>query len=191
VFELAAWTADPVAIPLRVWLTVTDPDSGGHGSPQVVIHRQRPRDLRRGVVYDVLIHLSSIKDTRRHGLDGRPLSFPLHFNLGAADADLAPTRAPREEAEAVLGGWDRAGRPPPPGTPALRSIGDRAPMKAAGHSRRSGAASFNGSAGRPTRDAPGSACQDATMAKVPGRGASDMEAAGPQARVLNDQGSGP
>jgi hypothetical protein len=30
VFELSAWTADPVAIPLRVWLTVTDADAGDH-----------------------------------------------------------------------------------------------------------------------------------------------------------------
>jgi hypothetical protein len=26
VFELVAWTADPVAIPLHLWLTVVDPD---------------------------------------------------------------------------------------------------------------------------------------------------------------------
>jgi hypothetical protein len=40
VFELLVWTADPVAIPLRVWLTVLDADSSGHVSPRFAVHRQ-------------------------------------------------------------------------------------------------------------------------------------------------------
>jgi hypothetical protein len=39
------------------------------------------------MVYDVLIHLSSIEDTSPLGPDWRPLFFPLHFNLGATDVD--------------------------------------------------------------------------------------------------------
>jgi hypothetical protein len=42
-FELTAWTVDPTAIPLRVWLTVTYRDLSGMGSPQVIVHRQRHR----------------------------------------------------------------------------------------------------------------------------------------------------
>jgi hypothetical protein len=41
VFELLAWTADPCAIPLRVWLTITDPNTGV-AVPQVQVHWQRP-----------------------------------------------------------------------------------------------------------------------------------------------------
>jgi hypothetical protein len=78
VFELLAWAADPVAIPLRVWLTVLDPDSSGQASPwfTVHIHRQRPSEPKRGMVYEVLIHVVSVEDTRRHGIDGRPLFYP-------------------------------------------------------------------------------------------------------------------
>jgi hypothetical protein len=85
VFELAAWAADPVAIPLRVWLTVTDPDPSGKSSPQVVIHKQHPREPKRGMVYDVLIHLSSVEDSRRLGSNGRPLFYQLHFSLGVTN----------------------------------------------------------------------------------------------------------
>jgi hypothetical protein len=108
VFELAAWTANPVAIPLWVWLTVTDPDQSGWSSPQVVIHRQRPREPKRGMVYDVLIHLSSIEDSRRLDSDGRPLFYQLHFNLGATDADqsVVPALAPWEAVDDVTGGGD-------------------------------------------------------------------------------------
>ncbi len=61
VFELLAWTTDPVAIPLRVWLMVLDVDRSGHASPRVVIHRLRPMEPRRGMVYEVLIHVLSVE----------------------------------------------------------------------------------------------------------------------------------
>jgi hypothetical protein len=61
VFELLAWTTDPVAIPLRVWLTVLDVDRSGHASPRVVIHRLRPMEPRCGMVYEVLIHVLSVE----------------------------------------------------------------------------------------------------------------------------------
>jgi hypothetical protein len=76
VFELLAWTTDLVTIPLRVWLTVLDPDASGHASPRVKIHRQRPTEPKRGMVYEVLIHVISIEDTRRLGSDGKPLFYP-------------------------------------------------------------------------------------------------------------------
>jgi hypothetical protein len=101
-FELMAWTADLAAIPLWVWHTVTDPDQGVGGSLQVV-HRQRPSELKRGMVYDVLLHISSILDTRRLGADGRPLLYQFHFNLGMMDADQSA--APRR------GGQRRMRRP--------------------------------------------------------------------------------
>jgi hypothetical protein len=82
VFELSAWTADPIAIPLRVWVTVTDPDLGDHLIATMTIHRQRPTKPRRGMVYDALIHVVSIEDLRRHVADDRPLFFPFHFNMG-------------------------------------------------------------------------------------------------------------
>jgi hypothetical protein len=84
VFELMEWTADPVAILLRVWLMVLDPDHGGQGTPVVTIHRQCPSEPR-GLVYDVILHILSIEDTRRHGPDGRPLFYPFCFHLGATD----------------------------------------------------------------------------------------------------------
>jgi hypothetical protein len=116
VFELVAWTTDPVTIPLRVWLTVTDPDSSGLTLPQVAVHRQRALEPKGGMVYDVLIHLSSVEDTRRLGPDGRPLLFPLHFSLGATDANqnVEPGHAPREDNEIISGREDRVGRPAAP-----------------------------------------------------------------------------
>jgi hypothetical protein len=42
---------------------------------------------RRGMVYEVLIHVVSVEDTRRIGMDGRPLFYPFYFNLGVQDAD--------------------------------------------------------------------------------------------------------
>jgi hypothetical protein len=81
-----------------------------------VVHRQQPREPKRGMVYDVLIHLSSIEDTRRLGADGRPLFFPLHFNLGATDTaqNVASSHAPQEEAEIFLGGDDHSSQPVAP-----------------------------------------------------------------------------
>jgi hypothetical protein len=76
IFELTAWSTDLVAIPLRVWVTVTDPD---HGSPRVVIHRHRPAEPRRGMVYDIIILILSIEDTRRRGSNGHPLFFPFRY----------------------------------------------------------------------------------------------------------------
>jgi hypothetical protein len=103
VFELLAWTTDPVAIPLRVWLTVLDVDRSGHASPRVVIHRLRPMEPRRGMVYEVLIHVLSMEDTRRIGPDGRPLFYPFHFNLGVQDTDQEVVPAPgSREQEAKL-----------------------------------------------------------------------------------------
>jgi hypothetical protein len=60
------------------------------------IHRQRPSEPRRGMVYDVLLHVVSVEDMRRRGPNGRPLFFPFRFNLGAPDADqdVAPVPAP-------------------------------------------------------------------------------------------------
>jgi hypothetical protein len=86
VFELMAWTVDPAAIPLHVWLTVTDPDQRGRSSPQVIIHIQRPGEPKRGMVYNIILHISSIEDTKRLGPDGRPLLYQLQFNLGATDS---------------------------------------------------------------------------------------------------------
>jgi hypothetical protein len=99
IFELMVWTTDPVAIPLRVWLTVLDADRSGHASPRVVIHRLRPTEPRRGMVYEVLIHVVSVEDTRRIGTDGRPLFYPFHFNLGVQDAnqEVASAPGPREQ----------------------------------------------------------------------------------------------
>jgi hypothetical protein len=77
VFELLAWTADPCAIPLRVWLTVIDPDTSVD-VPQVQVHWQRPVKPKRGMVYDVLVHLLSIEDTRKHRADGRLLFYSFH-----------------------------------------------------------------------------------------------------------------
>jgi hypothetical protein len=94
VFKLWAWSADPVAIPLRVWLTVLDPNHVGHGSPSVTVHRQRPSEPKHGMVYDVILHVLSIEDTRRRGTDERPLFFPFQFNLGAPDVDQAVASAP-------------------------------------------------------------------------------------------------
>jgi hypothetical protein len=74
VFELLAWTADPVAIPLRVWLMVLDPDRSGHASLRVVIHRERPTEPWRGMVYEVLIHVVSVDWAR---WEATLLSFPL------------------------------------------------------------------------------------------------------------------
>jgi hypothetical protein len=75
-FELMAWSADPVAIPLRVWVTITDPD---HGSPRMVVHRRWPAEPRRGMVYDIIIHILSIEDTRWRGSVCRLLFFPFRF----------------------------------------------------------------------------------------------------------------
>jgi hypothetical protein len=49
-FELAAWTTNPVTIPLRVWLNITDLDPSSRGSLQVVIHREQPRAKKRNGV---------------------------------------------------------------------------------------------------------------------------------------------
>jgi hypothetical protein len=85
-----------------------DPDQSSCGSLQVIIHRQCPREPKRVMVYNMLIHLSSIEDTRRFSPDGRPLFFPLHFNLDMTDADqnVAPIPVPWEAAEAALGEGD-------------------------------------------------------------------------------------
>jgi hypothetical protein len=37
---------------------------------------QRPTAPRKGMVYDVILHIHSIEDTRRHGPDGHPLFSP-------------------------------------------------------------------------------------------------------------------
>jgi hypothetical protein len=99
VFKLWAWSADPVAIALRVWLMVLDPNHGGHGPPSVIVHGQRPSKPKHGMVYDVILHVLSIEDTRWHGTDERALFFPFQFNLGAIDVDQvvasAPALAPR------------------------------------------------------------------------------------------------
>jgi hypothetical protein len=94
VFELLAWTTDPVAIPLQVWLTVLDADRSGHASPRVVIHRLRPMEPRRGMVYEVLIHVMPVEDTRRIGSDGRTLFYPFHFNLGVQDVNQEVASVP-------------------------------------------------------------------------------------------------
>jgi hypothetical protein len=51
------------------------------------------------MVYDVILHVLSIEDTRWRETDGRPLFFPFQLNLGAPDVDqavaLAPVPAPR------------------------------------------------------------------------------------------------
>jgi hypothetical protein len=106
VFDFAAGTADAVTIPLLLWLTVTDPDFSSHASSQVVVHRQRPREPKRRMVYDGIMNLSSVKDTRRLGPDGKPLFFPLHFSLGATDADqnVAPGHALREDQKSSRAG---------------------------------------------------------------------------------------
>jgi hypothetical protein len=93
VFELMAWSVDPTAIPLRVWLTVLDPYRSSHGSPSVTIHMQCPLELKRGMMYEVILHILTIEDTRHHGADGRPLFYPFRFSLGSADKDqtIAPT----------------------------------------------------------------------------------------------------
>jgi hypothetical protein len=54
-----------VAIPLRVWLTVLDPDSSGQASLRFAVHRQRqwPSEPKRGMVYEVLIHVISVEDS--------------------------------------------------------------------------------------------------------------------------------
>jgi hypothetical protein len=84
-----------VAIPLRVWLTVLDPDSSGQASLRFAVHRQRqwPSEPKRGMVYKVLIHVISVEDSGGHGTDGRPLFYLFHFNLGAQDADQAVAQA--------------------------------------------------------------------------------------------------
>jgi hypothetical protein len=100
VFELLAWTADPFAIPLRVWLTVTYPDTGA-AVPQVQVHWQRPVEPKRGMIYDVLVHLLSIKDMRRCGPDGQTLFYSFHTTMGVADADQEVAPVPvmlRQEA---------------------------------------------------------------------------------------------
>jgi hypothetical protein len=96
VFELMAWSTDPTAIPLRVWLTVLDPDRSSHGSPSVTIHRQRPLESKRGMVCEVILHILTIEDTRHHGPDGRLLFYPFCFSLGSTDEDqtVAPKPAP-------------------------------------------------------------------------------------------------
>jgi hypothetical protein len=94
VFELLARTMDPITIPLLVWLMVLDADHSGHASPRVVIYRLRPTEPRRGMVYEVLIHVVSVEDTRRIGPDGRPLFYPFHFNLGVQDVDQEVAPAP-------------------------------------------------------------------------------------------------
>jgi hypothetical protein len=60
------------------------------------------------MVYEVLIHVVSVEDTRTLGTDGRPLFYPFHFYLGAQDADqaVAPTPEPRDH------GGDPAVKPP-------------------------------------------------------------------------------
>jgi hypothetical protein len=46
------------------------------------------------MVYEVLIHVVSVEDTRRIGPDGRPLFYPFHFNLGVQDTDQEVALAP-------------------------------------------------------------------------------------------------
>lgn len=112
VFELLAWTADPRSIPLRVWLTVTDPDHNSQTTPLdaplplVYIHRQRPTVPIRGMVYEVLFHLVSVEDMRIPGPDGRPRFYPLYWNRGVADAAqvVAPAPAPPEQMPAAAPG---------------------------------------------------------------------------------------
>jgi hypothetical protein len=96
IFELMAWSVDLTAIPLRVWLTVLDLDRSSRGSPVVTIHRQCPSEPKRGMVYEVILHVLTIEDTRCHGPDGRPLFYLFRFNLGSADEDqsVAPAPAP-------------------------------------------------------------------------------------------------
>jgi hypothetical protein len=185
-FELMAWTADPVAIPLHVWLTVTDSDPSGQSSTRVVVYRQRPSEPRRGMVYDVIIHIISVEDTRRCGPDGRPHFYPFCFTLGAADADqdVAPAPAPFRQLMMRQGGRTILSvRWFPLGILALRNLGRssgtalmktmKATVKAGavGPLRHNDEAFSSASTGRRTRAAQGSARQGVATAKAP-----DMEA---------------
>jgi hypothetical protein len=49
---------------------------------------------RRGMVYEVLIHVMPVEYTRRIGSDGRTLFYPFHFNLGVQDVDQEVASAP-------------------------------------------------------------------------------------------------
>jgi hypothetical protein len=72
---------------------------------------------KRGMVYDVLVHILSVVVMRRHGPDGRPLFYPFHFNPGATNADqaVAPEPAPIEpQAVAVSGAEEQLPRAPAP-----------------------------------------------------------------------------
>jgi hypothetical protein len=53
-----------------------DPDPNDRSSLLVLIHRLWPNEPRRGMVYDVLIHIISIEDMRQHGLDSMALFYP-------------------------------------------------------------------------------------------------------------------
>jgi hypothetical protein len=43
------------------------------------------------MVYEVLIHVVSVEDTRQHGLDGEALFYPFQFAIGTADTDQTVT----------------------------------------------------------------------------------------------------
>jgi hypothetical protein len=45
----------------------------------MVIHRRWPAEPRRGMVYDIIIHILSIEDTRWRGSVCRLLFFPFRF----------------------------------------------------------------------------------------------------------------
>jgi hypothetical protein len=84
------------------------------------------------MVYDGLMNLSSVKDTRRLGPDGKPLFFPLHFSLGATDADqnVAPGHALREDQKSSRAGMTVLAAPLlHHGTLALWNTGGRAQAK--------------------------------------------------------------
>jgi hypothetical protein len=91
--------------------------SAAFDEQHVQVLRQRPMEPKRGMVYDVLVHILSVVVMRRHGPDARPLFYPFHFNPGATNADqaVAPEPAPIEpQAVAVSGAEEQLPRAPAP-----------------------------------------------------------------------------
>jgi hypothetical protein len=69
------------------------------------------------MVYEVLIHVVSVEDTRQHGLDGEALFYPFQFAIGTADTDqiVTPTLVLRDSSVGDNPmAADRLTAPPPP-----------------------------------------------------------------------------
>ncbi|OQU78849.1 hypothetical protein SORBI_3008G060800 [Sorghum bicolor] len=73
-YDLWAWCVDPCEIPLRVWLTIADPDAEQPPVdiqlPLVQVHQEEPTGVKHGLKYEVFPHVAVVEDLTFLGEDG-------------------------------------------------------------------------------------------------------------------------